>query len=271
VDPEALNKVEAYVNSRIQENIRTKSQEMDADDAAKTGATALFEEKYGDRVRVVSLGDFSKEFCGGTHTAQTGSIGIFKIVSESSIAAGVRRIEALTGAAALAYIQKAVGLLHKASARLKEKPEALADRVSKMLAAQKALEKEVEQLKAKMAMMPAEGPKDEYQVIDGTKVLAKKVSIDKPAALRDLADQFRDRIQSGIVVLGAAAGPKALLIAAVTKDLTNKYHAGNIVKELAAVVGGSGGGRPDMAQAGGTQPENLDQALQRVAEIIKAS
>jgi len=270
VDPETLNEVEAYVNKRIQENISTESVEMDADEALKTGATALFEEKYGDRVRVVSLGDFSREFCGGTHTARTGSIGFFKIVSESSIAAGVRRIEALTGAAALAHVQKAIDLLSRTSARLKEKPEALADRVSKMLTAQKALEKEVEHLKAKMAMMPADGPGDEYQTINGTKVLAKKVSIDKPAALRDLADQFRDRIKSGIVVLGAEAGPKALLIAAVTKELTGQFHAGNIVKELAAVVGGRGGGRPDMAQAGGTQPENLDQALARVVDIVKA-
>jgi len=270
VDQNTLDQVEAFVNDRIRENIRTESQEMDADEAVRTGAVALFEEKYGDRVRVVSLGDFSKEFCGGTHTAQTGSIGFFKIIAESSIAAGVRRIEALTGSAALTYVQTAVNLLKRTAGLLKEKPEALGERISKMMAQQKAVEKEIEDLKTKMAMMTTDVPGDEYQIVDGTTVLAKKVSIDKPAALRDLADKFRDRIESGIVVLGAAAGPKALLIAVVTKDLTDRFHAGNIVKQLAAVIGGSGGGRPDMAQAGGTKPENLDKALESVYDIIKA-
>ncbi|MCP4682876.1 MAG: alanine--tRNA ligase, partial [Desulfobacterales bacterium] len=269
VDQDTLNKIEIFVNDRIRQNIDVKSEIMDADEAFKTGATALFEEKYGEKVRVISLSDFSKEFCGGCHTDRTGNIGLFKIISESSVAAGVRRIEALSGASALSHIQDTVKIVAETANVLKEKPGTIPERIRKIIATQKALEKETEQLKAKMALMSTDGPKDEYKNVDGIKVLARKVTIDKPGALRDLADKFRDKIQSGIVVLGAAAGKKALLIVVVTKDLTDKYHAGNIVKQVAKAVGGGGGGRPDMAQAGGTKPENLDQALEKVYEIIK--
>ncbi|MBW1897969.1 MAG: alanine--tRNA ligase [Deltaproteobacteria bacterium] len=268
VSQDDLNQIENFVNGRIRENIPVNSAEMDAEEAFATGATALFEEKYGDQVRVISLGDFSKEFCGGTHTDRTGNIGLFKIISESSVAAGVRRIEASTGASAVEYIQKAVRTVNEAAGILKEKPEALAERIKKLIAAQKSLEKEKEQLKAKMAMMSADAPGEEYKEINGIKVLAKKVSIDNPGALRELADNFRDKIKSGVVVLGAVSGPKALLIVIVTKDLTDRFHAGNIVREVASVVGGGGGGRPDMAQAGGTKPENLDQAIEKAYEII---
>ncbi len=268
VSPDDLNRIENFVNGRVRENIPVNSAEMDAEEAFATGATALFEEKYGDQIRVISLGDFSKEFCGGTHTDRTGNIGLFKIISESSVAAGVRRIEASTGASAVEYIQKAVRTVNEAAGILKEKPEALAERIKKLIAAQKSLEKEKEQLKAKMAMMSADAPGEEYKEINGIKVLAKKVSIDNPGALRELADNFRDKIKSGVVVLGAASGPKALLIVIVTKDLTDRFHAGNIVREVASVVGGGGGGRPDMAQAGGTKPENLDQAIEKAYEII---
>jgi len=263
-----LNQIETFVNDRIRENIPVNSTEMNAEEAFKTGATALFEEKYGDQVRVVSLGDFSKEFCGGTHTDRTGNIGLFKITGESSVAAGVRRIEALTGASAVEYIQNAVWAVNEAAGILKEKPEALAERIKKLIAAQKSLEKEKEQLKAKMAMMSVGAPGEEYKEINGIKVLAKKVSIDNPGALRELADNFRDKIKSGVIVLGAVSGSKVLLIAIVTKDLTDRFHAGNIVKEVASVVGGGGGGRPDMAQAGGTKPEKLDQAIEKAYEII---
>ncbi|MFO7559346.1 MAG: alanine--tRNA ligase [Desulfobacterales bacterium] len=268
VSPDDLNRIEKFVNDRIRENIPVNSDEMNAEEAFKTGATALFEEKYGDQVRVVSLGGFSKEFCGGTHTDRTGDIGLFKITGESSVAAGVRRIEALTGESAVEYVQHAVRTVNEAAGILKEKPEALAERIKKLMASQKSLEKEKEQLKAKMAMMSADAPREEYREINGIKVLAKKVSIDNPGALRELADNFRDRIKSGVVVLGAVSGSKALLIVIVTKDLTDRFHAGNIVKEVASVVGGGGGGRPDMAQAGGTKPENLDQAIEKAYEII---
>jgi alanyl-tRNA synthetase len=268
VDSDDLDKIETFVNDRIRENFPVSSVEMEAEKALKTGATALFEEKYGDWIRIISIGEFSKEFCGGTHVDRTGSIGLFKIISESSVAAGIRRIEAITGAAALRYIQDSLNTLHQASGVLKEKPEALVQRIKKMITTQKTLEKEIEQLKSKMAMISAQEDGDEFREINGIKVLAKKVTIDNPGALRDLADQFRDRIQSGIVILGAVSDTKALLIVVVTKDLSKRFHAGNIIKEVAAVVGGSGGGRGDMAQAGGTKPENLDLAIDKAFEII---
>ncbi len=268
IDTETLEKIESLVNERIRENVPVHTHEMDAEDAFKSGAMALFEEKYGDRVRVVSLAAFSKELCGGTHTRNTGNIGIFKIVSESSVASGVRRIEALTGSPALSHIQKTSRIVQEAAGLLREKPESLVSRVEKLLSAQKSLEKEIEKIKSKMAALSAEDSGEDIKTINGVTVVAKKVSADTPAALRDLADKFRDKIKSGVVVLGSVSGGKVLLIAGVTKDLTKRFHAGNIVKAAAQVVGGSGGGRPDMAQAGGTKPEKLDEAIQKACEMI---
>jgi len=269
IDRETLDKIEEMVNARIRENVSTATVEMEAEDAFKSGAMALFEEKYGDRVRVVSLADFSKELCGGTHVAHTGDIGFFLIVSESSVASGVRRIEAMTGQPAVKHVQQTAALLLEAAHLVKDSPEAVTSKVSKLISDHKSLEKEVERLKAKLATLSAAGAVDETKEINGVKVLTKRVIVDKPAALRELADQFKDKIKSGIVVLGCTAGPKALLIVVVTADLVDRYHAGNIVKALAGTVGGSGGGRPDMAQAGGTQPENLDAALEKVYEVIE--
>ncbi len=269
VDADQLDRIETLVNRRIRQNVATHIQEMDAEDAFKSGATALFEEKYGDRVRVVALTDFSKELCGGTHTERTGDIGLFKIVSESSVSSGVRRIEALTGAAALAYSQQTARLLRETAHLVKEKPEALPPRVTRMLAELKTLEKEVEQLKTKLASAATDSDEDALRSINGIKVMVKRVSVDTPAALRNLADQFKAKIKSGIVVLGSVAGSKAMLIAVVTQDLAGKYHAGNIVKEVAAMVGGKGGGRQDMAQAGGNKPEKLDQALEKAYKVVK--
>jgi alanyl-tRNA synthetase len=242
---------------------------MDADDAFQSGATALFEEKYGDRVRVVSLADFSKELCGGTHTAQTGNIGLFKIVGESGVASGVRRIEALTGEAALEYTQQTIRTLQETAHLIKANAPAVPQRVKRMLSEIKTYEKEVEQLKTKLASDAGEASPKALKSINGVNVMVKNVAVDTPAALRNLADQFKDKIKSGIVVLGSRAGSKAMLIAVVTKDLTDRYHAGNIVKEIAAVVGGRGGGRPDMAQAGGNQPENLEQALAKAYAVVE--
>jgi alanyl-tRNA synthetase len=263
-----LDRIEKLVNRKIRENLPTNTQEMDAEAAFKSGATALFEEKYGDRVRVVSLTDFSRELCGGTHTAQTGNIGLFKIISESSVASGVRRIEALTGEAALDYTQQTAKILQETAHLIKETAPAIPGRVKKMLSDIKAYEKQVDQLKTKLASGTGDAATAATKSIDGVNVMVKSVAVDTPAALRNLADQFKDKIKSGIVVLGSKAGAKAMLIAVVTKDLTDRYHAGNIVKEIAAVVGGRGGGRPDMAQAGGNQPENLDQALAKAYEVI---
>jgi alanyl-tRNA synthetase len=269
VDGDTLNKIETLVNKRIKENAVVQTEEMDAEDAFKSGATALFEEKYGDRVRVVSLASYSKELCGGTHTGRTGNIGLFKITGESSVASGIRRIEALTGEAALEYIQKTSKIVQEIARLIKEKPENIPKRIDKIISEHKSIEKEMEKLKANLAAAKAGGSEEDIRSINGVKILAKKVAVDKPAALRELADRLKEKIKSGIVVLGSVSGSKVLLITVVTKDLTNRFNAGTIIKQISAIVGGGGGGRPDMAQAGGTIPEKLDQALEKAYEIVE--
>ncbi|MDI6688084.1 MAG: alanine--tRNA ligase [Desulfobacterales bacterium] len=269
VDGDTLNKIETIVNNRIRENVLVETKEMDAEEAFKSGATALFEEKYGDRVRVVSLASFSKELCGGTHTSRTGNIGIFKIIGESSVASGIRRIEALTGEAALEYIQKTSKIVQETARLIKEKPEDISKRIDKTISEHKSAEKEIEKLKAKIAATKADSSEDGIKLINDVKVQVKKVAVDTPAAIRDLADRFKEKIKSGIVVLGSIAGPKVMLIVVVTKDLTNRFNAGSIIKQVSAIVGGGGGGRPDMAQAGGSMPEKLDQALEKAYEIVE--
>jgi alanyl-tRNA synthetase len=270
VDTEALDQIEALVNERIRDNVAVLTVEMNAEEAMRSGAMALFEEKYGDRVRVIHLDAFSKELCGGTHTSRTGNIGIFKIIGESSVASGVRRIEALTGHAALQYFQNSVRILNEAANLVKDRPEGLCKRIEALIAAQKSLEKELDKLKIKLASQSADQANQEIRIINNVKVLARRVDAQSPNVLRDLADQFRDKIQSGIVVLGAKTDAKALLIAVVTRDLLDRYHAGNIIKAIAAEVGGKGGGRPDMAQAGGPNVENLDKAIEKVFEVVGA-
>jgi alanyl-tRNA synthetase len=269
VAPEALEAIEASVNEKIRENIPTRIEEMAAEEAFKSGAMALFEEKYGDRVRVISLADFSKELCGGTHTARTGDIGVFKIVSESSVAAGVRRIEALTGAPALLQVQRLQRTLNEAGRLVKESPENLPARLARLLADMRGLEREVEQLKGRLSAASVAGTADEVREIAGVKVLVKRVEADSPAALRDLLDRYKDRLASGVVVLGGVHEGKVMLIAGVTRDLTARFHAGRIIQQAAAAVGGKGGGRPDMAQAGGAQPERLPQALDQALAAIQ--
>ena len=271
VTPEELDRIEWLVNERIRENVPVDIDEMDAEAAFQSGATALFEEKYGDRVRVISLADFSKELCGGTHTDRTGNIGLFKIVSESSVASGVRRMEAITGNAAVEQMQHTNHIVRDAARMLKDTPDSLLQKLEGMIAGQKHQEKEIEQLKARMVSMQADETADTIQEVDGVSLLVKRVAVDTPAALRDLADRYRDRLKSGVIVLGSAVDSKVLLIAVVTKDLTDRFHAGNIVKSIAPVVGGGGGGRPDMAQAGGSRPQHLDEALAQVYEIVEKS
>jgi alanyl-tRNA synthetase len=268
VEPAQLQHIEQLVNEQIRANLPVQTNEMDAEQAFQSGAMALFEEKYGDRVRVVSLGDFSKELCGGTHTERTGNIGLFKIIVETSVAAGVRRIEALTGHGALDYVQELDALVHRTARLLRTRPEALTERVEQVLTAQKQAEKELSKLKSTLADAKAQSGDDALQNVNGAALLVKRVAVDQPAALRELADRFKDRLQSGIVVLGSVSDGKALLIVVVTKDLIKRFHAGKIVKALAALVGGGGGGRPDMAQAGGNEPEHLDTALAKAADVI---
>ncbi|RPI59112.1 MAG: alanine--tRNA ligase, partial [Planctomycetaceae bacterium] len=264
-----LERIETLVNDQIRANLPVQTAEMAVEEALHSGAMALFEEKYGDRVRVVALPGFSKELCGGTHAGHTGDIGLFKIISESGVAAGVRRIEALTGPAAVSYVQQMTHTVLQAGHLLRSKPEEVVGRIKQLLGSLKASEKEIEKLKAALADTSAQtGSEDELRTVNGVSVLVKRVAVEQPAALRELADRFKDRIRSGVVILGSATQDKALLIAIVTKDLTQRYHAGKIIKELAAEVGGGGGGRPDMAQAGGTQPEKLDQALTRAYDLL---
>jgi alanyl-tRNA synthetase len=270
VDPETLDRIEALANDRIRENVLVQTEEMDAEKALKSGAMALFEEKYGERVRVISLAGFSKELCGGTHARRTGDIGLLKILSESSVASGIRRIEAVTGAAALAEVQQSVGILRQVSHLLRDKPEAVVQRVQALIDAQKAADKQIENLKARMAEIQAQESGQEMEKVNGVSLLTKTVSVETPAGLRDLADKLKDKIGSGIVALGSVSGEKALLVVVVTKDLTKRFHAGTLVREAAALVGGSGGGRPDMAQAGGTHPQNIAQALEKVRQMVAA-
>jgi len=268
VGNEDLQKIENLVNERIRENMRIHVDEMDADEAFETGAVALFEEKYGDRVRLVAVEDFSRELCGGTHTERTGNIGLFKIVSEGAVAAGVRRIEALTGKGSLAYIQKTSNTLGTLAQMLKSKPDEIPERLEKVLSQLKKADKQLAALKAKAAAKTSDQLLDEAKNVNGVSVLAQEVSADTTAALRDMADRLKDKLKSGIVVLGSRASGKALLIVVVTKDHMEKYHAGRIVKQVAAIVGGGGGGRADMAQAGGTKPEKLEEALNSVFDIV---
>jgi alanyl-tRNA synthetase len=271
IDQKTLQEIERRVNDRIQQNIPLEVEEMGAEEAFRTDATALFEEKYGDRVRVVAMEDFSKELCGGTHSERTGDIGLFKILSEGSVAAGVRRIEAVTGAAAVTHIQEAFQTLRILAETLKTKPDTLKERVEKLLAHQKALEKELTASKAKLQAAASDRSLSEVKVVNGVSVLAQEASADTPAALRDLADHLKAKIKSGIIVLGSRTNKKALLVVVVTKEHLDRYHAGNIIKQVAALVGGGGGGRPDMAQAGGSQPEKLPEALAAVYDIVAAA
>lgn len=264
ISTEEIQAVENEVNLRIRENHLVETKEMGMEEAVQEGATALFEEKYGDVVRVVSQGEFSSELCGGTHTERSGDIGLFKILSEGGIASGVRRIEGATGQNAMDYIINQENTLALAAGMLKGNKDDVAPKVEALLKDKKELEKELEALKAKMASKSLDNIEDAVKEVNGVKVLAQRVNIENPSQLRDLADKFKAKIGSGVILLGAESGEKALLISVVTEDLTKQYKAGDIVKAAATIVGGGGGGRPDMAQAGGTKPQNLDQAIESV-------
>ncbi len=267
--PAELRAVETEVNAGIRANIALNTTVMDLEEAMRTGAMALFEERYGEQVRLVEIPGVSKELCGGTHAGRTGDIGLFKIVAESSVAAGVRRLEALTGAGALEAVQAMEDELGLAAAALKTPRSEVAERVNRLLASLKERERDLDTLKARLAGAGSRDMLQEAVEIDGVKVLATQVEADNPKALREVADSLRERLGSGVLVLGAQAEGKAMLLAAVSKDLTSRFHAGNLVKTLAPLVGGSGGGRPDMAQAGGQNPAGLAQALAQAVELIR--
>jgi len=271
VPKETLQKIEAAVNDRIRLNTPLRVEELAQQEAIEKGATALFGEKYGDTVRVVSVGDYSMELCGGTHVHATGEIGLFKIISEGAVAAGVRRIEAVTGKEALRFIQKEEALLESLCFTLKAEPAALADRIDRLLAGQKTLEKEIEVLKGQLIAKEASSILDSVKEIGGVKVLAARVNEQDPKALRSYGDKIRDRLGSGVLVFAADAGGEAQLLVMVTKDLTKRFSAKSIIGQIAPIVGGRGGGRDDMAQAGGGSVDRLDEALDRAVACIEES
>ena len=264
-----VSEIERLVNAEIRRNHDLKVHVMDLEEALKTGAMALFEEKYGDRVRLVEIPGFSRELCGGTHTHRTGDIGLFVIVQETSVAAGVRRIEALTGQHALNYLRKQQSILQQTAGLLKTSPSEVAERVEKLLGQQKEYERELEALKASMTTKRSADLFEQAVELAGTRILVAKVDADSPKVLREMNDQFKDRLESGVIVLGATRDDKVFLLVGVTPDLTERVHAGRLIGEIAKEVGGSGGGRPDMAQAGGTRPEKLDDALNHAEKLVR--
>jgi alanyl-tRNA synthetase len=243
---------------------------MQLDAAKAAGAMALFGEKYDDDVRVLSMGEFSIELCGGTHVARTGDIGLFKIVVESGIAAGVRRIEAVTGAGALAYFHKLEQQAQQVAGLLKGDVLSIADRVVQTLDRSKLLEKELEQLKAKMASAAGASLLEKAVVLNGTKVLIAELSGVDPKGFRTMVDELKNNIGSGVILLGTASDGKVSLIAGVTKDLTDKVNAGQLVGWAAEQLGGKGGGKPDLAQAGGTDVAGLGKVLAAATDYLAA-
>ena len=264
---EEIRRVEVLVNGHIMGNSPVDAREMPATEALAGGATALFGEKYGDIVRVVRVGDVSSELCGGTHVHGAGEIGFFKILSEAGIAAGVRRIEAQTGNGALAVVHQMEDEQRGIATLLKAEGGSTLDRVEKLLASQRELQKELEALQAKLNANKSADLIQQVREQNGIKILAVKVEGDAKG-LRELSDTLKARIGSGIIVLGAADAAKANLLVAVTSDLASRWKAGDIIKAIAPIVGGNGGGKPELAQAGGSKPENLAEALDAVFQIV---
>ena len=267
---EELDKVEAIVNAKIEEDMAVVTKEMSVEDAKKSGAMALFGEKYGETVRVVSMGDFSTELCGGTHVKNTGAIGSFKIISESGVAAGVRRIEALTGNGVTAYYKELEANMEKAAKLLKANPDKVTEKIEHLLAEMKALASENESMKSKLAKDALGDVMDKVQEVKGVKLLATSVSGVDMNGLRELGDQLKEKLGEGVVVLASDCDGKVNLIAMVTEEVMKKgAHAGNLIKGIAALVGGGGGGRPNMAQAGGKNPAGIPDAIAKVAEVLE--
>jgi len=269
VKDDALATIEEEINARIRENAEVTTEEMAYDDAIKAGALAFFGDKYGDRVRVVRMGDFSVELCGGTHISRTGDVGVFKLEAESGVAAGVRRIEAVTGQGALETIRKREKILEEIGAQLGARDGAAIERLEKLLAREKELEKKLRAMEQKLAAgAGGAAAEEEVRQISGVKVVTRKLDGVDPRTMREMADRMRQKHGSAVVALGSDLGEgKVALLVAVTPDLTAKIKAGDIIKNIAPIVGGTGGGRPDLAQAGGRDASKLDEALAKVAAL----
>jgi alanyl-tRNA synthetase len=269
VAAEQLREIEALVNEQIRLNHAADIRELPYDEAIAAGALAFFGDKYGDRVRVLKLGDFSTELCGGTHVARSGDIGLFKIVAEGGIAAGVRRIEAVTGQGALDVVNANEAVLREVAGLVKASRDDVATKITQLVDRTRALERELATLRRKLAS--GRDILKEAKVVNGIKVLAARLDGADAKALRDTADQLKDKLGSGVVVLGAVEGDKVFLVASVTKDLAGRLKAGELIKPVAELCGGRGGGRADFAQAGGTQPDKVDAALALVPELVAAA
>ncbi|WP_107329391.1 alanine--tRNA ligase [Metapseudomonas otitidis] len=269
IKPEQLKALEDIVNTEIRRNTAVETEETDIEIAKAKGAMALFGEKYGDQVRVLSMGgDFSVELCGGTHVSRTGDIGLFKITSEGGVASGVRRIEAVTGAAALAYLNGAEEQLKEAAVLVKGSRDNVLDKLAALLERNRQLEKEVDQLKAKAASAAGDDLAASAVEVKGVKVLAARLDVDGDALLA-LVDQLKNKLGRAVILLGGALEGKVTLVAGVTQDLTGQLKAGDLMKQAAAAVGGKGGGRPDMARGGGTDAAALDQALALAVPFVE--
>ena len=267
--PEELEKVENIVNTEIAKNVPVVTEVMNIEQAKATGAMALFGEKYEEDVRVVSMGDFSKELCGGTHVSNTGNITTFKIVSEAGVAAGVRRIEALTGDGVFCYYKEVEKELAEAAKAAKSTPANLKEKIEHMQAEMKALQSEIESLKSKAAKDALGDVMNQVKEVNGVRLLATAVEDVDMNGLRDLGDQLKEKLGEGVVVIASSASGKVNLIAMATDEAMEKgAHAGNLIKGIAALVGGGGGGRPNMAQAGGKNPAGIPDAIAKVEEVL---
>ena len=266
---EKLAQIEAQVNGYIRADADVIIDEMNYQEAIRAGALAFFGDKYGDRVRVVKIGGFSTELCGGTHVERSGEIGLFKLPFESGVAAGVRRVEAFTGEGALELVSSYEQRLKEIGALVRGSADDAVDKVKKLLERQKELEREIEKLRGQFGKDQIPELLDKKQSVDGANILVSRVDGLDAKQLRDMADQINEKLGSGVVVLASAGETNVNLVASVSKDLTKKYHAGNIIKELARMVGGGGGGRPDFAQAGGKEPGQIAAALKRAEELIR--
>ena len=263
-----MEQIEQLVNEQVQANVAVNRYEMDLDEALRMGAMALFGEKYGDRVRVIRIGDFSTELCGGTHLDQTGQIGFFKVETEGAVASGVRRVEAVAGTSAMQAVVRRERLLREAAEILKIAPGEVPQRLRKLLDEQRVLEKELAGLQGRLAASKADDLVAGARQINGVAVVAGRIDGLDAEGLRAVADRLRDRLGSGVVCVGSAMDGKVSLVAAVTKDLTKRVHAGKLIQEVAKAAGGSGGGRPDLAQAGARDPERLDDAIKLAYDFV---
>ncbi|MFZ5595525.1 MAG: alanine--tRNA ligase [Bacillota bacterium] len=271
VTREELRRIEEIVNRAVLSSLKVETMEKSLEEAKSMGAAALFGEKYGSVVRVVKMGDFSLELCGGTHLDTTAEVGMFKLLGESSVGSGLRRVEAVTGEGAIRYVNGKEEQLEEVARIVRAMPHEVVQRVEIMSRELKDLEGEAEALRAKLALYEVQSLIDRVREINGVKLLSARVASPDMDSLRAMTDLIRDRLASAVVVLGSEAGGKVNLVAAVTPDLVSRgLHAGKLIKEVAAVVGGGGGGRPDMAQAGGKDPSKLQEALDRAASVVSA-